>query len=428
MNLYSNRAPVGDEKDPFVPTLDLYPVETTAPKGAVLICPGGGYGGRALHEGKDIAEAFNREGIHAFVVQYRVAPNRHPAPLADVSRAMWLFLPCSSAPLLLCLWFLFVFFFSVCPIHAEDYVGASFVDFAGYTGCVKLENGATEVVLGHHAGGRVLSYALNGVEAIFLDPAHYGWVDGPDKKRADLSGGRFDIGPEHTIPKHPNLWRGPWSVEITGDRKARMTSVEDDATGVQLIRDFELNAETSHLSCTQTIRNVSEEVKHWGHWSRTFAQGHGICLIPLTPNSRFPKNYVMYGPGSVIDFRPNDKNIRERDGFLEIFGPPERPKLGMDSHAGWFAYVMRNDLMFVKGFATYPDRAYGEMAALTISIWYKDNVVCELEPIGPKENIGPGEGVSFTEDWWLAKVAFPGEGEMVELGVIKKIVQECEVR
>ncbi|MDP6036997.1 MAG: hypothetical protein QGG64_00445, partial [Candidatus Latescibacteria bacterium] len=208
-------------------------------------------------------------------------------------------------------------------------MGASFVDFAGYTGCVKLENGATEVILGHHAGGRVLSYTLNGVEAIFLDPAHYGWVDGPDKKRADLSGGRFDIGPEHTIPKHPKLWRGSWTVEITGDRKARMTSLEDDATGVQLIRDFELDAETSHLSCTQTIYNVSDEVKHWGHWSRTFAQGHGICLIPLTPDSRFPKNYVMYGPGSVIDFRPDDKHIRERDGFLEIFGPPERPKLGM---------------------------------------------------------------------------------------------------
>lgn len=77
--------------------------------------------------------------------------------------------------------------------------GASVVDFADYTGCVRIENGTTEVILGHHAGGRVLSYKLNGVEAIFLDPAHYGWVDGPDKKRADLSGGRFDIGPEHTI-------------------------------------------------------------------------------------------------------------------------------------------------------------------------------------------------------------------------------------
>jgi acetyl esterase/lipase len=53
-----------------------------------LICPGGGYGGRAAHEGITIAQRFNKAGLHAFVVHYRVAPNRHPAPLLDASRAM----------------------------------------------------------------------------------------------------------------------------------------------------------------------------------------------------------------------------------------------------------------------------------------------------------------------------------------------------
>ncbi|MCX7045778.1 MAG: alpha/beta hydrolase [Candidatus Sumerlaeota bacterium] len=72
----------------FKPTLDIYRLETQAPCGAVLICPGGGYGGRAAHEGKDIALRFNKAGYHAFVVQYRVSPNRHPAPLMDVSRAL----------------------------------------------------------------------------------------------------------------------------------------------------------------------------------------------------------------------------------------------------------------------------------------------------------------------------------------------------
>ena len=83
---------------------------------------------------------------------------------------------------------------------------------------------------------------------------------------------------------------------------------------------------------------------------------------------------------------------------------------------------MRNDLMFLKRYPTYPDRAYGEMAALTISIWYKDDVVCELEPIGPKENIAPGESVSFTEDWWLAPCRFPGDDKMIDLDGVKKTV------
>jgi len=88
LNLYPSAPPANNAQSDFIPTLDLYPVQTKEPKGAVLICPGGGYGNRAAHEGKNVAEAFNAQGIHAFVVQYRVSPNRHPAPLADVSRAL----------------------------------------------------------------------------------------------------------------------------------------------------------------------------------------------------------------------------------------------------------------------------------------------------------------------------------------------------
>jgi len=310
------------------------------------------------------------------------------------------------------------------PLAAEKTMdGAFVVDFAGYEKCVQLENETTVVVLGPHAGGRILSYTLNGKESLFRNASQDGWVSSADTDPVNVSAGRFDIGPEHTIPKHPNLWRGPWQIEITGPRQARMTSVKDDATGVQLTRDFILDETGSHLSVTQTIHNISNEIKHWCHWSRTLAQGHGICLIPLTPNSRFPNNYVMYGPGSVINFRPNDPNLRTRDGFLEIIGPPEHAKLGMDSHAGWFAYLMRNDVLFVKRYKTYPDRAYNEMAALTISIWYKDNEVCELEPIGPKENIAPGQSSSFTEDWWLLPYDFPSEGINVDLNAVTELVQ-----
>lgn len=85
--LWQGKAPGSDIDDGFRPTLELYTVETDKPRGAVLICPGGGYCNRAPHEGKPVAEKFNEAGFHAFVVQYRVA-HRHPAPLLDASRAL----------------------------------------------------------------------------------------------------------------------------------------------------------------------------------------------------------------------------------------------------------------------------------------------------------------------------------------------------
>lgn len=71
-----------------VPSLTPYPLVASRPYGAVIICPGGGYGGRADHEGEPVARWLNSQGISAFVLNYRVAPYRHPVPLQDAQRAI----------------------------------------------------------------------------------------------------------------------------------------------------------------------------------------------------------------------------------------------------------------------------------------------------------------------------------------------------
>jgi hypothetical protein len=85
---------------------------------------------------------------------------------------------------------------------------------------------------------------------------------------------------------------------------------------------------------------------------------------------------------------------------------------------------MPNDLMFIKRFPTWPHRAYGEIAALTISIWYFEDRMCELEPIGPLERIEPGQTASFTETWWLLRYPFPKRRNDVDLGGVQRIVRE----
>ena len=56
---------------------------------AVLVIPGGGYGCVCERtEGTPIACKFNELGFHAFVLDYRVSPNRWPQPQQDAMRAM----------------------------------------------------------------------------------------------------------------------------------------------------------------------------------------------------------------------------------------------------------------------------------------------------------------------------------------------------
>jgi acetyl esterase/lipase len=73
-----------------VPSLTLYPASPEKNTGAaVVVCPGGGYGGLAVdHEGKQPAEWLNDHGLSAFVLKYRVAPYRDPVPLQDAQRAL----------------------------------------------------------------------------------------------------------------------------------------------------------------------------------------------------------------------------------------------------------------------------------------------------------------------------------------------------
>ncbi len=307
---------------------------------------------------------------------------------------------------------------------AQTPEGTSLVSCHGYAGCVQLDNGTVRVILEPNCGGRVLEYSYKGENAIYVDPAQDGWTWSPGGPTIDPSGGRCDIGPEDTIPAHPALWLGKWKAEITGPRSARLTSVEDAATGVQLIRDFRLDRNSSHLVFTQTIRNVSAEPKRWFHWGRTFAQGNGIALIPLTPQSRYPLGYIFYGPGPTINYRPDPHpNVTVRDGFFLCTGEPAVPQYGFDTFANWFAYLTRSNLLFVKRFPTYPDRPYGEIPAPTVVIWYNRDQMCELEPIAPRETIRPGKSLSYTENWWLFPYRYPSD-KNVDLKALTAFVEE----
>ncbi len=304
--------------------------------------------------------------------------------------------------------------------------GVRQLDFFGYTDCFALENEVTRVVLCHQSGGRVLEYSHRGVNAIALDERGEGWLPGNPNRQGAGTGGRFDIGPEQVVPKRPLLWEGAWTAAATGPWTVLLTSQPDASTGVQLMRQFVLDPATSRLNVTQTIHNITAKSVEYCHWSRTFGVWGGVAVLPLTRPSRFPQSYVQYQPDKAIQLRPVDPHIVERDDCLVIDATPAQPKLGFDSMAGWLAYAEPNHLLFVKQFPTNPDRVYNEVAGLTVSIWYPNEAVnaVELEPIGPRERLAPGESAAFTETWTLLPFIFPGSGAAVDVPAVRKLVEQ----
>ncbi len=79
------------------PTITVYlPEKSKASGTAIIVFPGGGYGINALsHEGYDVGERLQSEGIAAFVVKYRIPDtatmdNMETAPLQDAQQAIFM--------------------------------------------------------------------------------------------------------------------------------------------------------------------------------------------------------------------------------------------------------------------------------------------------------------------------------------------------
>ena len=85
-----------------IPTLTAFIAKEKASGAAIVVLPGGGYGGHAEHEGKAYAEWLNTLGIHAFVLKYRLGSfqvqkdgklrgidgYKHPRMLEDAARSL----------------------------------------------------------------------------------------------------------------------------------------------------------------------------------------------------------------------------------------------------------------------------------------------------------------------------------------------------
>jgi acetyl esterase/lipase len=87
--LWPDQAPLGDgTTEPAKPTLTLHRPAT--PNGtAIIICPGGGYGGLVTGpEGHHIAKWLNQHHITGLVLEYRLPAGRHQVPLLDAQRAI----------------------------------------------------------------------------------------------------------------------------------------------------------------------------------------------------------------------------------------------------------------------------------------------------------------------------------------------------
>ena len=70
------------------PSITTYLLEGGAKNGCIIVCPGGGYHGKAEHECGVIAEMLNKNNMSAVTLDYRTRPYKYPYITEDILRAV----------------------------------------------------------------------------------------------------------------------------------------------------------------------------------------------------------------------------------------------------------------------------------------------------------------------------------------------------
>ena len=317
----------------------------------------------------------------------------------------------------------------VCTSCAYAYEGAEVITFFGYNDAIELKNEHCRVILTPQVGGKIMHYSWHGVDTLMIDPSESGWRYDPKTFNQDTfvdGGGRFDYGNSRILTDRNIHKLGRWEGVITGPRSALLSSQIHPDNGLQFTRKFELDKNTARLTITQTMTNKSKKKATAFFWGRTFHKGGGIVITPLTPPTFFPKSYTVKTGDQLFFEPPPDKAISKSDDYLIISNQPKAKKIGIETFHGWYAYLMKENIMVLREFEVFPDRPYIDIVGGIFSVYYDKNYrgfdVVELEPNGPRETLEYGQSASFKEVWHLLTYTFPKNRDKVDLERFEKVV------
>ena len=249
-------------------------------------------------------------------------------------------------------------------------------------------------------------------------PAPQGW-DSPDQWHG---------------PPDPVLDTGRYALEILDSPAAaasiRMESLPDPRTGVQISRQVTLHAGGGRVSLHLEMTNVSDQVRSWGIWDIVQVDATSLddngeethneqawLYIPTSSDSRFSRGFnVMFGEEDNPEWQPEVRPNLLGAQYLYQLG-----KIGIDSTAGWIAFVNQaTDFAFCQCFTYFPGEEYPDDGA-SVECWTtghgepvggldfgKLNLFhMEAEILGPLRSMAPGETQRLDIDWYVARCPGP---------------------
>ena len=274
-------------------------------------------------------------------------------------------------------------------------MNSSLTDYAGYP-CLKLDNGAVSLWLITSAGPRIIGFSLPGgdnVLAVLPDIT----LPTADNQVFRLRGGhRLWHAPEDQVRSYVPDDKPPQIEEF--DCGVRATQPVESITGIEKQICVSLPDERPRAVIEHKLTNRGLWPIELAPWAITQLKPGGLGILPqtITDTGLLPNRRLALWPYTDI----NSPHIHwgNRFIFIEANLGDEALKIGWANPNGWLAYAVDNTL-FVKEAAYQADAQYFDYSSS--SECYCGAAFIELETLGPRVTLQPGESTTHREVWSL---------------------------
>jgi hypothetical protein len=190
----------------------------------------------------------------------------------------------------------------------------------------------------------------------------------------------------------------PLTVEEIEDG-LRVTQPVEASTGIQKSVTVTLPGSDARVVVDHTLHNRGRSAVELAPWAITQLKPGGVAVLPqaTAPADEYgvlPNRHIALWPYTQI----GSPHITWGDRYLLVEAAMQDGalKIGFPNPVGWLAYAV-DDTLFVKSVEYWPDATYFDGGSS--SECYCNPRFLELETLGPRTKLAPGESVSHRETW-----------------------------
>jgi hypothetical protein len=263
--------------------------------------------------------------------------------------------------------------------------------------CIRLQNGALELLVTQTVGPRIIRLSLLGAENILAELPH-AQLECPDIGTLHLRGGhRLWHAPEMRRRTYLPDNQPPEIVEVAGG--VRVSQPTEPQTGIQKSMQITLPDDSATVVIDHTLRNEGLWPVELAPWAISQIKPGGTGILPQISGNADPDGLLPNRPLALWPYTDiNSPHIQWGNRYIFVRATMSQGalKIGFPNPAGWLGYYLERTL-FVKQAVYRPEATYFDFGSSSECYCCPDFI--ELETIAPRTRLAPGESVSHRETW-----------------------------